>query len=97
MIFTLVLIALLAQALGLFALLINIRQAPEGYEDEAGFHARVEPQVGNFYDTFTARQPKRTLTLAEAATRQGSARSAAAIRSSPRPARAMAAGQPVAV
>lgn len=48
---------ILTQALGLCALLINILRAPDGYEDESGFHAGVKP-VGNeaFYDAFSDRQ-----------------------------------------
>jgi hypothetical protein len=48
----------LAQALGLCALLINILRAPDAYEDKAGFHIGIKP-VGNdaYYDAFSARQP----------------------------------------
>jgi hypothetical protein len=54
--FTLALL-ILTQALGLFALLINILRAPDGYEDEAGFHAGTK-STGNevFYDAFSDRQ-----------------------------------------
>lgn len=50
----------LTQALGLCALLINILRAPDGYEDEAGFHAGAKP-MGNaiYYDAFSGRQSQR--------------------------------------
>jgi hypothetical protein len=90
MLITLVLIALLAQALGLGALLINIHRAPEGYEDDAGFHARARPQVCKYYDAFADRQPKRPLTLADVAARRVATRAAVTIQNSPAPIHAVA-------
>ncbi len=50
----------LTQALGLCALLINILRAPDGYEDETGFHSGVKPVKNEtYYDTFSGRQPRR--------------------------------------
>ena len=51
----------LTQALGLCALLINLLRAPDGYEDEAGFHLGAKPlATGTYYDAFSGCQPRRS-------------------------------------
>ncbi len=51
---------LLIQALGLCALLFNVLKAPDGYEDESGYHPGEKPIVNEtYYDAFPAREPVR--------------------------------------
>ena len=51
---------ILTQALGLCALLINLVKAPDGYEDETGFHPGEKPiRNETYYDAFSERQPRR--------------------------------------
>ena len=46
---------------GLGLLLLNLRNAPEGYQDEDGFHFKNKSPQANleFYNAFAGQQPKR--------------------------------------
>ncbi len=46
-IFTLTAVLVLTAAGGTFALFHAVKHAPEGYENESGFHERVEPKQTN--------------------------------------------------